>query len=147
MHIRFVFQWLKRTLAALHDYDLHIKLTNDEYITRSLWPQTKAMTKQKKTRIKAEHKIQNTKVHIHTHSHRNWSYNKTVEKILSEERKKNNNAHDRMREKYAKLAVVFDLRPKRRVLFGATDKQSIQGGDFHLGCLNTRTFYIPHDIH
>lgn len=72
-----------------------------------------------------------------------------------EKEKENNNAHDtqKMRErkeketkqKNAKLAVVFDLRPKRRVLFGATDKQSIQGGDFHLGCLNTRTF-IYHTI-
>lgn len=34
-----------------------------------------------------------------------------------------------------KVLVVFDLRPKRRVLYGVTDKQSIQGGDFHLGFL------------
>lgn len=48
---------------------------------------------------------------------------------------------EREREGKSEFVHVFDLRPKRCVLFSATDRQSVQGGNFRLGCLNTRTLH------
>lgn len=55
------------------------------------------------------------------------NYNETVEKMLCEMQKK--------------VAISLTCGRKRRVLFSAIDRQSIQGGDFHLRYLATARVY------